>query len=44
MPEEMSFQVSLEHVQQFSIPDRGGKFIAPPRNGEWNHSEKSTIL
>ncbi len=32
--EEMSFQVSLENCQGFSIPDRGGKFIPPARNDE----------
>ncbi len=32
--EEMSFQVSLEIVKRQSIPDRGGKFIPPARNGE----------
>ncbi len=32
--EEMSFQVLLENCQGFSIPDRGGKFIPPARNGE----------
>ncbi len=32
--EEMSFQVSLENCQGLSIPDRGGKFIPPARNGE----------
>ncbi len=31
---EMSFQVSLENCQEFSIPDEGGKFILPARNGE----------
>ncbi len=34
MTEEKSFQVSLENCQGFSIPDRGGKFIPPARNGE----------
>ncbi len=34
MTEEMSFQVSLENCQGFSIPDRGGKFIPPARNGK----------
>ncbi len=38
--EEMSFQVSLEHCLGFSIPDRGGKFIPPARNGEWKRSGK----
>ncbi len=32
--EDMSFQVSLENCQGLSIPDRGGKFIPPARNGE----------
>ncbi len=32
--EEMSFQVSLENCQEFSIPDEGGKFIPPTRNCE----------
>ncbi len=32
--EEMSFQVSLEICQGLSIPDRGGKFFPPARNGE----------
>ncbi len=31
--EEMSFQVSLENCQGL-IPDWGGKFIPPARNGE----------
>ncbi len=35
MTEEMSFQVSLENGQGFSIPDEGGKIIPPVRNGEW---------
>ncbi len=35
MTEEMSFQVSLENGQGFSIPDEGGKIIPPARNGEW---------
>ncbi len=34
MTEEMSFQVYLENCQGFSIPDGGGKFIPPARNGE----------
>ncbi len=34
MTEEMSFQVSLEICQGFSIPDRGGKFLPSARNGE----------
>ncbi len=34
MAEEMSFQVSLKNCQGFSIPDEGGKFIPPVRNGE----------
>ncbi len=34
MTEEMSFQVSLENCQGFSIPDEGGTFIPPARNGE----------
>ncbi len=38
MTEEMSFQVSLEHCQGFSIPDGGGKFIPPARNSEWKRS------
>ncbi len=38
MMEEMSFQVSLENCQGFIIPDGGGKFIPPARNGEWKHS------
>ncbi len=38
MMEEMSFQVSLEICQGFSIPEWGGKFIPPARNGEWEHS------
>ncbi len=38
MTEEMSFQLSLENGQGFSIPDGGGKFIPPARNGEWKHS------
>ncbi len=37
---EMSFQVSLENGQGFSIPDRGGKFIPPARNGERKSSGK----
>ncbi len=37
--EEISFQVSLENCQGF-IPDRGGKFIPPARNGEWKCSGK----
>ncbi len=36
--EEISFQVSLENCQGFSIPDRVGKFIPPARNDEWNRS------
>ncbi len=38
MTEEMSFQVSLENCQGFSIPDGGGKFVPPARNGEWKCS------
>ncbi len=38
--EEMSFQVSLENWQGSSIPDEGGKFIPPARNGEWKRSGK----
>ncbi len=38
MTEEMSFQVSLENCQEFSVPDEGGKFIPPARNGEWKRS------
>ncbi len=34
MAEEMSFQLSLENCQGLSIPDGGGKFIPPARNGE----------
>ncbi len=34
MTEEISFQVLLENCQGSSIPDGGGKFIPPPRNGE----------
>ncbi len=34
MAEEMSFQVSLENGQGFSILDGGGKFIPSARNGE----------
>ncbi len=34
MTEEMSFHVSLENSQGFSIPDGSGKFIPPARNGE----------
>ncbi len=34
MLEEMSFQVSLEDCQGFSIQDGGGKFIPPARNSE----------
>ncbi len=34
----MSFQVSLGNCQGFSIPDGGGKFIPPARNGEWKRS------
>ncbi len=30
----MSFKVSLENCQGFSIPDGGGKFIPPARNDE----------
>ncbi len=40
MTEEMSFQVSLKNCQGFSIPDEGGKFIPPARNGEWKRSGK----
>ncbi len=36
----MSFQVSLEICQGLSIPERGGKFIPPARNGEWKRSGK----
>ncbi len=32
--ENISFQVSLENCQGLSIPDEGGKFIPPARNGE----------
>ncbi len=38
MTEEMSFQVLLENCQGLSIPDEGGKFIPPARNGEWKRS------
>ncbi len=38
MMEEMSFQVSHENCQGFSVPDGGGKFIPPVRNGEWKSS------
>ncbi len=38
MTEEMSFQVLLENYQGFSIPDGGGKFIPPARNGEFKFS------
>ncbi len=38
MKEEISFQVSLENCQGFSIPDGGGKFIPPARNDELKHS------
>ncbi len=38
MTEEIGFQVSLENCQGFSIPDEGGKFIPPARNGEWKRS------
>ncbi len=34
MTEEMGFQLSLENCQGFIIPDGGGKFIPPARNGE----------
>ncbi len=44
MTEEMSFQVSLEHFQGFSIPDVGGKFIPPARNGEWMNVEEINEL
>ncbi len=37
--EEMSFQVSLEYCQGLSIPDSGGKFNPPARNGEWKRSD-----
>ncbi len=40
MTEEMSFQVTLANCQGLSIPDGGGKFIPPVRNGEWKHSGK----
>ncbi len=40
MMEEMSFQVSLGNYQGFSIPDEGGKFTSPARNGEWKRSGK----
>ncbi len=40
MTEEMSFQVSLENYQGFSVPDGGGKFIPPARNIEWKRSGK----
>ncbi len=36
----MSFQLSLENCQGFSIPDRGGKIITPARNGERKCSGK----
>ncbi len=42
MTEEMSFQVSLENCQGFSIPD-GGKIIPPARNGEWKRSESDFV-
>ncbi len=32
--EEISLQVSLENFKGLSIPDGGGKFIPPARNGE----------
>ncbi len=38
MTEEMSFQVLPENCQGFSIPDEGGKFSPPARNGEWKRS------
>ncbi len=38
MMEDMSCQVWLENCQGFSIPDGGGKFIPPARNGEQKHS------
>ncbi len=38
MTEEMSFQVSLENCQEFSISDGGGKFIPQARNGEGKRS------
>ncbi len=38
MTEEMSCQVALENGQGLSIPDEGGKFIPPARNGEWKRS------
>ncbi len=38
MTEEISFQVSLENCQGFSIPDGGGKFIPPARNDDWKRS------
>ncbi len=31
---EMSFQLSLEKSQGFSIPDGGGKINPPAKNGE----------
>ncbi len=31
---QVIFQVLLENDQGFSIPDRGGTFIPPARNGE----------
>ncbi len=34
MAEEISFQLSLEHCQGFSIADRGGNFIPPARNSK----------
>ncbi len=40
MTEEIRFQVSPENCPGFSIPDRGGKFIAPARNSEWKRSGK----
>ncbi len=36
----MSFQLSLENCQGFSIPDGGGKIIPPARNGERKCSGK----
>ncbi len=44
MTEEMSFQVSLENCQGFSILDRGGKFIPPARNGEWKRSGNVIVV
>ncbi len=44
MTEEMSFQVSLENCQGFSILDRGGKFIPPARNSEWKRSGNVIVV